>query len=110
MSRLVKQWIPILIATITGLVVLAGYLFPIPLLTYYRDRLVEWAVIVTAFAFVLGLFNILHVHGGRVIRLRKGWFYSLVLLLAALAAWSWATRSSGATRRRACPRSSIRAG
>ncbi len=87
MSRLVKQWIPILIATITGLVVLAGYLFPIPLLTYYRDRLVEWAVIVTAFAFVLGLFNILRIHGGRVIRLRKGWFYSLVLLLAALAAW-----------------------
>ena len=87
MSRLVKQWIPVLIATVTSLVVLAGYLLPIPLLTYYRDRLVEWAVIVAAFAFVLGLFNVLRVHGGRVIRLRKGWFYSLVLLLAALAAW-----------------------
>ena len=94
MSRLVKQWIPILIATITGLVVLAGYLFPNQLLTYYRghltewrDVLVEWAVIVAAFAFALGLFNILRVHGGRVVHLRKGWFYSLVLLLAALVAW-----------------------
>jgi len=28
MSRLVKQWIPTLIATVTGLIVLAGYLFP----------------------------------------------------------------------------------
>jgi len=87
MSRLVKQWIPILIATITGLVVLAGYLLPTPPLTYYRDRLVEWAVIVAAFAFILGLFNILRVHGGRVVRLRQGWLYSLVLLLAALVAW-----------------------
>ncbi len=87
MSRLVKQWIPILIATITGLVVLAGYLIPTPPLTYYRDRLVEWAVIVAAFAFILGLFNILRVHGGRVARLRQGWLYSLVLLLAALVAW-----------------------
>ena len=93
MSRLVKQWIPTLIATVTGLVVLAGYLFPDQLLVYYqgrmtqwRDVLIEWAVIVAAFAFVLGLLNILHVHGGRVVRTRKGWFYSLVLLLAALAA------------------------
>ncbi len=93
MSRLVKQWIPTLIATVTGLVVLAGYLFPDQLLVYYqgrmtqwRDVLIEWAVIVAAFAFALGLFNILHVHGGRVVRARKGWFYSLVLLLAALAA------------------------
>ena len=93
MSRLVKQWIPTLIATVTGLVVLAGYLFPDQLLVYYqgrmtqwRDVLIEWAVIVAAFAFALGLLNILHVHGGRVVRTRKGWFYSLVLLLAALAA------------------------
>jgi len=87
MSRLVKQWIPILVATITGLVVLAGYLIPSPTLVYYRDCLVEWAVIVAAFAFFLGLFNVARVHGGRVTGLRKGWPYSLVLLFAAMAAW-----------------------
>nr|HID15101.1 hypothetical protein [Anaerolineae bacterium] len=87
MSRLIKRWIPILIATITGLVVLAGYLVPSPLSTYYRDVLVEWAVIVAAFAFILGLFNILRVHGARLVRLRQGWPYSLVLLLVALVAW-----------------------
>ena len=94
MSHLVKKWIPILIATITGLVVLAGYLFPNYLTVYYqgrlaewRDVLVEWAVIVAAFAFLLGVFNILRVHGKRVLRRRSGWFYSLVLLLAMLLAW-----------------------
>ena len=87
MGRLIKQWFPVLIATVTGLVVLAGYLIPSPSLIFYRDRLVEWAVIVAAFAFILGLFNILRVHGERAIRLRQGWPYSLVLLLAALVAW-----------------------
>jgi len=94
MSKIVKKWIPILIVTITGLTVLSGYLFPNRVLTYYqgrvtewRDVLVEWAVIVAAFAFLLGTFNILRVHGERVFRRREGWLYSLVLLLAMLVAW-----------------------
>ncbi|RLC96759.1 MAG: hypothetical protein DRI77_08115 [Chloroflexi bacterium] len=90
-SMLVKKWGPIFIATITGLFVLIGYLFPNPFLVDYqgrptelRDVLVGWAVIVAAFVFVLGVFNIARVHGGRVLRRRRGWFYSLVLLCAML--------------------------
>jgi hypothetical protein len=86
MSRLIKQWFPILTATLTGLVVLIGYLIPISPWTHYRDLMIKWAVIVAAFAFVLGIFNILRVHGGRAFRLRRGWLYSLALLLAAVAA------------------------
>ena len=89
MSSLVKRWIPILFATLPGLVVLAGYLIPDnQTLTYFRDNLVEWAVIVAGFAFFLGLFNILRVHGGQVFRRKQGRFYSLVLLLAMLLAWA----------------------
>ena len=95
MSKLVKRWIPsLLFATVPGLVVLFGYLFPGQLLIHYRGRvvewrdvLVEWAVIVAAFAFLLGTFNILHVHGGRIGHRRQGWPYSLVLLLAMMVAW-----------------------
>jgi hypothetical protein len=95
MSKLVKQWIPsLLFATIPGLVVLLGYLFPGRLLIQYRGRVVEWrdvlaewAVIVAAFAFLLGIFNILRVHGGRIGHWRQGWPYSLVLLLAMVVAW-----------------------
>ena len=82
MSRLAKQIVPVGIATITGLIVLLGYLAPSPVLAYYRDRMVEWTVIVAAFAFALGMLNIARVHGGRVLRRRRGWLYSLVLLLA----------------------------
>lgn len=90
MSRLLKRWIPtLLFATLPGLVVLFGYLFPNRLLVLYRGRptelrnvLIEWAVIVAAFAFALGMFNIARVHGERVLRRRRDWLYSLVLLFA----------------------------
>ncbi len=86
MSRLIKKWIPtLLFATLPGLVVLSGYLSQNPVLTYLRDTLIEWAVIVAAFAFLLGLFNIARVHVRRVLRRQRGWVYSLVLLLAAVA-------------------------
>ena len=82
MSRLVKQIVPLSIATTTGLIVLLGYLVPNRVLAYYRDRMVEWTVIVAAFAFALGMLNIARVHGGRLLRRKQGWFYSLVLLTA----------------------------
>jgi hypothetical protein len=87
MNRLIKRWIPTLFfAILPGIVVLFGYLIPDPTLAYFRDRLIEGAVIVAAFAFLLGTFNILRVHGRRVLRQRGDRYYSLVLLLAVLAA------------------------
>jgi hypothetical protein len=88
MTRLVKQFIPIFIATGTGCFVLLGYLFPDSGWADFRDLLIEWAVIVAAFAFFLGLVNIARVHGGRILRQRSSWFYSLVLLLAMLAGFT----------------------
>jgi hypothetical protein len=86
-SRLIKQWIPALFATITGLLVLFGYLFPA---TKLHEALIEWAVIVAAFALFLGIFNILRVHSRQILRRQKSWLprlYSLALLsLAALTA------------------------
>ena len=103
MSKLVKRWIPsLLFATLPGLVVQFGYLFPNRLLVHYRGRvmewrdvLIEWAVIVAGFALILGLFNILRVHGGRVGRRRQGWPYSLVLLLAMMVSWIPPIMSAG---------------
>lgn len=87
MSAIFKKWGPILTASITGLVILVGYLVPSPTLGYYRDRLIEWGVILAAFAFVLGLLNLLRVHSQRIFRLEKGWLYSLILLGAAAVSW-----------------------
>lgn len=81
--RLIRKYIPTTIAAITGTLVLLGYLFPVDRLTRTRDTLIEWAAIVAAFAFLLGLFNVVHVHGRRLLRSRQGKFYSLALLAVA---------------------------
>jgi len=82
MDRLVTRILPTALAVGTGILVLLGYLLPIPLLASVRDELVRWAVIVAAFAFILGFFNLLRVH---LQRTRKpGGIYSVVLILAAL--------------------------
>jgi hypothetical protein len=92
-GRVLKKWLPIAIATFTGILVLLGYLFPDSMRVAYaggyislRDLLVEWAIVLGVFAFVLGLFNVLRVHGGRVVRTRPGWVGSLALMVSALLA------------------------
>ena len=85
MDRLTKRVLPTAIAVAAGLLTLIGYLFPYPVLTFVRDQLIRWAVIVAAFAFILGFFNLLRVHLKRITRRRPGSLYSIVLILSALA-------------------------
>lgn len=88
MGNLIKRWIPILLfAVIPGLIVLIGYLIPgNEALAGLRDYLIKWAVIMAAFAFLLGILNILRVHSKKVLRRQQGWYYSLALLFAMVAA------------------------
>lgn len=87
MGHVVKKWIPIFIATGSGLLTLAGYLFPDTTLSAYRDQFIEWVVIVAAFALILGVLNILRVHSQRIVNSAEGWPYSLILLVMASIAW-----------------------
>ncbi len=87
MRRITRKWIPIFFATVSGLLTLAGYLFPGTILSTCRDQLIEWAVIIGAFALILGIFNILRVHGQRILGSGEERLHSLVLLLAALLSW-----------------------
>jgi len=79
MKRFVPAVIPSVITIFFLAVTLLTYL--VPGLSNFRARLVELAVIVAAFAMLLGVVNLLHVHGTNILR-RRGWFYSLVLLLS----------------------------
>jgi hypothetical protein len=73
---------------ITGLVVLGGTFMPrVEPLVVARALVLEWGVIVAGFALLLGLVNVVHVHGRRIADQEAGWPYSVVLLLAALLAW-----------------------
>ena len=87
LRRLTHTWVPTAIGSVAGLFALAGYLFPNTAFAAYRDRLVEWAVIVAAFAVILGIFNVLRVHGARIAKGGDGWWYSLALIITASLAW-----------------------
>ncbi len=70
------------VAIASGLLVLAGYFFTLPVLVNVRFLLVSWAVILAAFAIFVGLVNMLAVHANKLRRKEKGGFYSLVLVVA----------------------------
>lgn len=82
MDRLTKRILPTSVAVGTGLLVLLGYLLPVPLLASVRDELIRWAVIIAAFAFILGFFNLLRVHSERA--RKPGGIYTVILILTAL--------------------------
>ena len=77
MGNIVKQWIPAGIATLACL---------LTLFTPARDIMVEGAIIVAAFAFLLGLLNVGRVHVNKALHEGESRVHSIVLLLAALLA------------------------
>ena len=76
--------ISIAVAGGVGIVVLADFFFTHPLLDSLGALFREWAIILTAFALLLGLINLLSVHLKRMLRRDEpGAGYSLVVLVAA---------------------------
>jgi hypothetical protein len=68
------------VAIASGLLVLIGYF--IPGLDFISDVLLQWAVILAAFALLIGMVNLVTVHASRLRERKLGSIYSLVLLLS----------------------------
>lgn len=79
-----KRIIPTAIAIAFGIVVLLDFFISHPLLDNVGAILADWAVILAAFALILGILNVLTVHMNRTIRREKGWPYGLVLVAVLL--------------------------
>jgi len=69
---------------VVGIVTLLTYLMSglVPGLTNLRYVLVEWAIVVAAFAMFLGFVNVFHVHATRIVRRRSDAFFSFVTLVS----------------------------
>lgn len=74
------QIINVTIALMTGLLVLLGYF--IPALAPLQAILLNWAILLAAFAVLLGVFNLISVHGEKIRHHQKGSAYSVLLLFA----------------------------
>jgi hypothetical protein len=73
------------IAIAVGLLVLLGYFIPLAPLQSLRGTLVQWAVILAAFALLAGVANLFTVHWTKIRRRERGGLYSLVLILSLLS-------------------------
>lgn len=78
------RWLPTTIAIAVGLITLIDYFFDAPLLDALGFAFREWTIILTAFALLLGVINLLQVHLTRVIRRQEtGAGYSALVVLTA---------------------------
>jgi hypothetical protein len=75
-----RRILPTVLALFVGLVVLAGIFVPHPWLDATSTYLMDTAVVVAAFALLLGVLNVLRVHGGRIRKRQPGGFFSAVLI------------------------------
>lgn len=81
-----KRILPItntVIAVISGVFVILGYFFP-GSFGGIQSVLIGWAIILAAFALLLGIFNLAWVHWKKVSSEGKGHVYSIVLLISML--------------------------
>lgn len=67
---------------VIGLFVLAGYFFQVPALIYIRTILLNLAVILSAFAILVGIANLISVHLKKIRRKQKGSVYSIILVIS----------------------------
>jgi hypothetical protein len=82
----VKKILPItnaIIAIISGLFVLLGYFFP-GVFGGIQSTLIGWAIILAAFALLLGIFNLAMVHRKKASSEGPGSIYSIVLLISLI--------------------------
>jgi hypothetical protein len=70
------------LAIASGVLVLAGYFITLPVLVALRITLLNWAMILAAFALFVGVGNLILVHGSKVRRKQKGLVYSFILIVS----------------------------
>jgi prepilin signal peptidase PulO-like enzyme (type II secretory pathway) len=79
------RYLAVAIAIAAGLIVLVSYFVPALALVQYA--LLNWAIILAGMAALVGVFNLISVHGDKVRRREKGNIYSAVLLVSLFASF-----------------------
>ena len=79
------RYIAVAIAIIAGLIVLIGYF--VPALAGVQGILLNWAIILAGVAALVGVFNLISVHGDKIRRREKGTIYSALLLISLFASF-----------------------
>ncbi|MBM3128998.1 MAG: hypothetical protein FJ009_10315 [Chloroflexi bacterium] len=78
------RWLATSVAIAVGLITLLDYFFDVPILDALGVAFRQWTIILTAFALLLGVINLLQVHLRRIIRRDEASAgYSLIVVVTA---------------------------
>jgi len=80
----VKQRLPVIIAAISGLVILAAFFFQ-PFTAPYLGLVLNWAIIVSSVALLVAIAGLFVTHIRFILKGRRGFLYSIILVLTFLA-------------------------
>ena len=82
---MLKRTLPTAVAISAGILVLLGSFLPVSPLREVRLFLIQWAMVLGIFAFILAFLHLLRVHLIRLGRRGKGWSISLLVVLSAIS-------------------------
>jgi hypothetical protein len=77
--------VALVLAIFTGVIILIGYF--IPALAPVQGILLNWAIILTGAAALVGVLNLILVHANKITQREKGSVYSAILLICLFAAF-----------------------
>ncbi len=75
--------VAVVLAILTGVIVLAGYF--IPAIAPVQQTVLNWAIILAGAAALVGVLNLILVHGNKIAQREKGSVYSAILLVSLFA-------------------------
>lgn len=80
-----RREVPIAVTFVAGILFLLDYFVRIPYLSeHVVGHFLDWAIVVAAFALILGAANLLRIHIQKIIKRKKEWYNSLILLVSML--------------------------
>jgi len=79
---MMRKQLPWAVGFIASIIVIIDYFFNVPALSVWAKEIMNWRVLVAAFALLLGIGNLTRIHLHVVSNKREYWFYSLLLLIA----------------------------
>jgi len=77
-----KNQVPVAIAFVTGMLMILSLFVPHPIVSTPASLGIQWAIIITAFAYVLGVANIARISIHTVAKRKDDWFYKLALVVS----------------------------
>jgi hypothetical protein len=76
------RFLATIFAIASGILVLLGYFYPLPLLVQLRVLLTNWAVLIAASAVLIGIYNLVAVHAEKIRGREKGSANSWTLIVS----------------------------